>query len=63
MEAVCPTSMVVPGTLAQWRDWTSQALDADGPTVVDGALVPVHVDLAHDHAVYVEPNVWVTHTL
>ena len=60
---VCPTSMIVPGTLAQWRDWTGRALDTDGPTVVDRALVPVHVDLAHDYAVYVEPNVWVEHTL
>jgi len=28
---------------------------------VPGALVPVHVDLVQDHAVYVEPNVWMVH--
>lgn len=28
-----------------------------------GALVPVRVSVEHDHAVYVEPNVWVRHSL
>jgi hypothetical protein len=32
-----------------------------GSTTVPGALLPVHCDLTHDHAVYVEPNVWVRH--
>lgn len=60
---VCPLSMTVPGTLDQWRDWTGLPFAEDGPTEVPGALAPVHVDLAHDHAVYVEPNVWVHHDL
>jgi hypothetical protein len=25
------------------------------------ALVPVHCDTKHDHAAYVEPDVWVEH--
>lgn len=60
---VAPTSMTVAGTLAQWRAWTGLPFEADGPQVVPGALSPVHVSLAHDHAVYVEPNVWVEHSL
>lgn len=60
---ICPTSMTISGSLEQWRAWTQQPFDASGPVVVDGALVPVHVDLAQDHAVYVEPNVWVEHSL
>jgi hypothetical protein len=28
---------------------------------VPGALSPVHVSAEHDHAVYVEPNLWVHH--
>lgn len=55
---VCPLSMTIPGTLAQWRAWTGLAFDASGDVVVPGALSPVHVDLLNDHAVYVEPNVW-----
>ncbi|MEV6205857.1 N-acetyltransferase [Kitasatospora sp. NPDC051914] len=60
---VAPASMTVSGSLAQWRQWTGLPFDRDGATEVPGALVPVHVDLAHDRAVYVEPNVWVRHPL
>lgn len=58
---VCPASMTVPGSLAQWRQWTGLQLSTSGPTVVPGALVPVHVSIEQDHAVYVEPNVWMHH--
>lgn len=60
---VCPNSMTVAGTLAQWRDWTGLPFDRSGDVAVPGALVPVHVDVTHDHVVYVEPNVWVVHEL
>jgi hypothetical protein len=61
--AVCPVSMTVPGTLAQWRAWSGLPLTASGAVDVPGALVPVHVSVENDHAVYVEPNVWVHHRL
>jgi hypothetical protein len=60
---VCPLSMSVPGTLAQWREWTGLALTSSGSHDVPGALSPVHVSVEHDCAVYVEPNVWVHHRL
>lgn len=60
---VAPASMVVPGSLAQWREWTGLPFDADGFVEVPKALVPVHCSLSHDYAVYVEPNVWVKHDL
>lgn len=60
---VAPLSMTIPGTLAQWREWTGLPFDTDGVVEVPGALAPVHVDLSNDHAVYVEPNVWVHHDL
>ncbi|WP_052423015.1 hypothetical protein [Nonomuraea candida] len=60
---VAPRSMVVPGTLAEWRAWTGLPFDRTGPVEVPGALTPVHCDVPHDHAVYVEPNVWVSHPL
>lgn len=58
---VCPASMTIPGSLDQWRSWAGLPFDRPGPVEVPGALVPVHVDVANDHAVYVEPNVWVRH--
>ncbi|MFC4057817.1 N-acetyltransferase [Planomonospora corallina] len=60
---VAPRSMTVSGTLAEWRQWTGLPFDAPGPVEVPGALTPVHCDPAQDHAVYVEPNVWVRHPL
>jgi GNAT superfamily N-acetyltransferase len=60
---LAPYSTVIPGTLAQWRQWTGVPFDRSGETVVPGALVPVVTSLEHDYAVYVEPNVWMRHAL
>jgi GNAT superfamily N-acetyltransferase len=60
---VCHRAVVVPGTLAEWRSWTGLPFDTPGQVVVPDALVPVHCDTVHDHAVYVEPAVWVHHRL
>ncbi|MGI5269030.1 N-acetyltransferase [Nonomuraea sp. CA-218870] len=60
---VAPRSMTIAGTLAEWRAWTGLPFDRPGPVEVPGALNPVHVQPEHDHAVYVEPNVWVSHPL
>jgi GNAT superfamily N-acetyltransferase len=60
---VAPRSMVIAGTLDEWREWTGLPFDTTGDVVVPKALVPVHCDVRHDHAVYVEPNVWVRHDL
>ncbi|GGL95948.1 N-acetyltransferase [Nakamurella endophytica] len=59
--SVCPASMTVAGDLASWRRWTGLPFDRSGPLVVPDALVPVHVSVEHDHAAYVEPNVWMHH--
>jgi GNAT superfamily N-acetyltransferase len=58
---IAPCSMVVAGTLAEWRRWTGLAFDQSGKMPVPGALAPVHVACEQDHAVYVEPNVWIHH--
>ncbi|MFI5931999.1 N-acetyltransferase [Actinoplanes sp. NPDC051494] len=58
---VAHSSMVAAGSLEQWRSWTGLPFDRTGPVAVPGALTPVHCDVEQDHAVYVEPNVWVHH--
>jgi GNAT superfamily N-acetyltransferase len=60
---VCPRAMTISGTLSEWRSWTGAPFDATGDTVVPFALNPVHCSVEHDHAVYVEPGVWVHHRL
>jgi GNAT superfamily N-acetyltransferase len=61
IEKVAPRSMVVPGTLAEWREWTGLPFDRTGPVEVPQALAPVWCDAEHGVATYVEPNVWVRH--
>ena len=61
IDQVAPRSMVIPGTLEEWRDWTGLAFDRTGAVAVPGALTPVYCDFEHGTATYVEPNVWVRH--
>ncbi|GGX68501.1 hypothetical protein GCM10010358_23770 [Streptomyces minutiscleroticus] len=63
IESVAHASMTVAGSLAEWRNWTGLPFDTEGPVEVPGALVPVHCVPDRGYAVYVEPNVWVRHTL
>jgi GNAT superfamily N-acetyltransferase len=58
---VAPCSMVIAGTIAEWSQWTGFRFAASGPAIVPGALSPIHVSFDQDHAVYVEPNLWVHH--
>jgi GNAT superfamily N-acetyltransferase len=58
---VAPESITVPGTVAEWEEWTELALPESGAYVVPGALVPVEIDRERDQGVYVEPNVWMVH--
>ncbi|WP_210650223.1 N-acetyltransferase [Nocardioides sp. SYSU D00065] len=61
VDRVASRSMVIPGTLSEWRQWTGLPFDTTGPVVVPGALAPVWCDAEHGTATYVEPNVWVRH--
>lgn len=60
---VCPRAMTVAGSLREWRTWTGLPFDRTGDVVIPGGLVPAHCSVEHDHAVYVEPGVWVHHRL
>jgi GNAT superfamily N-acetyltransferase len=58
---VCPGSLIVEGTVAEWEEWTAMAFPESGAYVVEGALVPVEIDREADTGRYVEPNVWMRH--
>jgi GNAT superfamily N-acetyltransferase len=60
---ICPYSMTIAGTVAEWSQWTGRMFDRSGETEVDGALAPVFVSVEQNFGVYVEPNVWVRHPL
>ena len=59
----CHRAMTIPGTIAQWEQWTGLRFPDSGPYVVPGALNPVTIDVEADRGVYVEPNVWMVHAL
>jgi GNAT superfamily N-acetyltransferase len=61
IDKVAPRSMVIPGTLQEWREWTGLSFDRTGPVEVPQALAPVWCDAEHGVATYVEPNVWIRH--
>jgi GNAT superfamily N-acetyltransferase len=60
---VAPRSMVIPGTVAEWQEWSEMVFPETGAYVVSGALNPIQVDLERDQGLYVEPNVWMHHRL
>lgn len=60
--AVAPESMHVSAGADQWEKWTGLRFPVAGPYHVPGALAPVHFDEA-GRGTYVEPNLWVRHTL
>ena len=59
---IAPRSMVIAGTIGEWQAWTGLDFHASGLATVPGALSPIHVSLEQNHAVYVEPNLWLRHS-
>lgn len=61
MIGTCPQSMIIPGSVAEWQEWTGQDFPGSGQYIVPFALNPVDVDIELDRGIYIEPNVWVVH--
>jgi GNAT superfamily N-acetyltransferase len=59
----CRRSMQIVGTPDEWRAWTGQAFSTSGEHAFPGGLAPLQVDLAANHCLYVEPNVWMVHDI
>jgi GNAT superfamily N-acetyltransferase len=60
---VAPESARVAGTVAEWEQWTELAFPETGSYVVPDALVPVEIDRERDEGLYLEPNVWMVHSV
>ena len=60
---VCPQSMRITGTVEDWERWTEMSFPESGMYIVPGALVPVEIDYDANAGIYVEPNVWMCHSL
>jgi hypothetical protein len=60
---VCYQSMKIVGTVTQWEEWTKKRFPGSDKYIVPGALVPVKIDWDRDRGTYIEPNVWMVHSL
>lgn len=58
---IASESMRVEGATAEWEEWTGMVFPDEGDYVVPGALVPVR--FTGGRGVYVEPNVWMRHSV
>jgi GNAT superfamily N-acetyltransferase len=59
----CHQAMTIPGTHADWQDWTGMKFPQSGTYYIPGALNPMNMDIERDQGLYVEPNVWMVHEL
>ncbi len=58
-----PASYRIEGTVAEWESWLGMALPESGEYVFQGGLSPLVVDRESDRCTYLEPNVWMIHSL
>lgn len=57
----CHEAMYIPGTVAEWEEWTGLKFFESDDYIIPGALNPVKIDIEKDIGEYVEPNVWILH--
>ena len=60
---VCSQAMLIEGTISEWEEWTKMKFPESGEYIVPGALVPVDINIASNRGTYIEPNVWMNHTI
>lgn len=59
----CHEAMTIPGTRAEWKEWTHLEFPQSGTYYIPGALNPMNMDIEKDQGIYVEPNVWMVHEI
>jgi len=55
--------MYISGAISDWERWTGLTFHDQGAYPIPGGLVPVEIDPSNDRGVYVEPNVWMAHSI
>jgi GNAT superfamily N-acetyltransferase len=59
----CHEAMTIPGTRAEWEEWTGMKFPQSGKYFIPGALNPMEMDIEKDQGLYIEPNVWMAHEI
>ncbi len=58
---ICSRAMKISGSVAEWEAWTGMKFPKTGEYIIAGALNPVKFE--NDHGIYIEPNVWIEHSI
>jgi GNAT superfamily N-acetyltransferase len=59
----CHESKTIRGTRAEWEEWTRLKFPQSGQYIIPDALKPIEMNIEEDKGVYIEPNVWMAHTI
>ena len=59
----CHEAMIIRGTRAEWESWTGLKFQQSGEYILAGALNTIEMNIEKDEGIYIEPNVWMVHTL
>ena len=59
----CHEAMRISGAIATWEAWTGMKFPQSGEYIIPGALNPVTFDIEKDEGLYIEPNVWMHHSI
>ena len=63
INSICPESMIIKGTVDEWQAWTGTSFERSGTYTIEKALCPIHIDLGKNIGEYIEPNVWIIHSI
>lgn len=59
----CHEAMTIPGSRAEWEEWTGMKFPQSGQYIIPGALNPMEINIEKDEGIYIEPNVWMVHKI
>lgn len=60
---ICHEAKTIRGTRTEWEKWTGLKFPQSGIYITKGALNPIKMDVKKDLGIYIEPNVWIHHSL
>lgn len=60
---VANKSMDIRNSIQQWEEWTGLKLFSSGSYVIKEGIVPLEVNREQDEGKYIEPNVWMEHSI
>jgi len=61
--SICSESMTIRGTIREWQEWTGLNFQSTGLYTIQNVLCPIKIDFEKNIGEYIEPNVWIIHSI